>query len=326
MTLSRRTLLTGAAAGLALSAASVPARAADWPSRPIRIIVPYAPGGSADLLARIAGQRLSQRVGQPVVVENRPGAGTIVGTEYAAQQPPDGHTLVLSASGLPILPSSNKNFRMDLNKDLTPISEFVRGGFVMVSNPAMPFRTLAEMIAWAKRNPGKLSYGAAGLGTSVQLTGEYFKALTGTYMVCIPYAGSNPALAAVLRNEVNVFIDPVNTVKPHVESGRLIGLVQTGKHRSPALPQVPTSAEAGLPNFDVTYWIGFHAPGGMAPELARTISGHFAAIAREPDIRDRLVGMGFEVAAGTPEEFGRLVNTDQARWAKLIREAKLSFE
>jgi tripartite-type tricarboxylate transporter receptor subunit TctC len=260
-----------------------------------------------------------------VVVENRPGAGTIVGTEYASKQPPDGHTLVFTASGLPILPSSNKNFKLDLNKDLTPISELVRGGFVVVSNPSLPFRTLAEMIAYAKSNPGKLSYGAAGLGTSVQLTGEYLKALTGTFMLCIPYAGSAPALAAVLSNQVDLFIDPVNTIKPHVESGRLIGLVQTSKQRSPSLPQVPTSAESGMPNFDVTYWMGFHAPGGMAPDLARTIGGYLSAIVNEPEIRERLISMGFEVVGGTPESFGKLVNEDQVRWNKLIHDAKLTF-
>ena len=325
MSITRRQLVTGAAAGLALSAISARALAADWPTRPIRLIVPYAAGGSADAVSRIVGARLSQRVGQPVIVENRPGAGTIVGTEYASKQPPDGHTLVFSASGLPILPSSNKNFKLDLNKDLTPISELVRGGFVVVSNPSMPFRTLPDMIAYAKRNPGKLSYGAAGLGTSVQLTGEYLKSLTGTFMLCIPYAGSAPALAAVLSNEVNLFIDPVNTVKAHIDSGRLIGLVQTGKQRSPTLAQVPTSAEVGMPNFDVTYWMGFHAPGGMAPDLARTISGHVAAIVNEPETRDRLVGMGFDIAGSTPEEFGKLVNADQVRWAKLIKDAKLSF-
>ncbi|MDO9436286.1 tripartite tricarboxylate transporter substrate binding protein [Hydrogenophaga sp.] len=325
MSITRRQLVTGAATGLALAAVSAPSLAADWPTKPIRLIVPYAAGGSADAVSRIVGQRLSQRVGQPVIVENRPGAGTIVGTDYASKQPPDGHTLVFSASGLPILPSSNKNFKLDLNKDLTPISELVRGGFVVVSNPTMPFRTLPELIAYAKRNPGKLSYGAAGLGTSVQLTGEYLKALTGTFMLCIPYAGSAPALAAVLSNEVNLFIDPVNTVKAHVDSGRLIGLVQTGKQRSPTLAQVPTSAEVGMPNFDVTYWMGFHAPGGMAPDLARTISGHLAAIVNEPETRDRLVGMGFDIAGSTPEEFGKLVNADQVRWAKLIKDAKLSF-
>ncbi|QHE84191.1 Bug family tripartite tricarboxylate transporter substrate binding protein [Hydrogenophaga sp. BPS33] len=325
MSINRRQLMTGVASGLAVSALPSLAHAADWPTKPVRIIVPYAAGGSADAVSRIFGQRLSQRIGQPVVVENRPGAGTIVGTDYASKQPPDGHTLVFSASGLPILPSSNKNFKLDLNKDLTPISEVVRGGFVVVSNPSMPFRTLPEMIAYAKRNPGKLSYGAAGLGTSVQLTGEYLKALTGTFMLCIPYAGSAPALAAVLSNEVNLFIDPVNTIKPHVESGRLVGLVQTSKQRSPSLPQVPTSAEVGMPNFDVTYWMGFHAPGGMAPDLARTISGHFAAIAQEPETRDRLIGMGFEIAGTTPEAFGKLVNDDQKRWAKLIQDAKLSF-
>lgn len=325
MSITRRQLVTGAATGLALSAISAPSRAADWPTKPIRLIVPYAAGGSADAVSRIVGQRLSQRVGQPVIVENRPGAGTIVGTDYASKQPPDGHTLVFSASGLPILPSSNKNFKLDLNKDLTPISELVRGGFVVVSNPTMPFRTLPELIAYAKRNPGKLSYGAAGLGTSVQLTGEYLKALTGTFMLCIPYAGSAPALAAVLSNEVNLFIDPVNTVKAHVDSGRLIGLVQTGKQRAPTLAQVPTSAEVGMPNFDVTYWMGFHAPGGMAPDLARTISGHLVAIVNEPETRDRLVGMGFDIAGSTPEEFGKLVNADQVRWAKLIKEANLSF-
>ena len=325
MSVTRRQLMTGLASGLAASTFPLSSMAADWPNRPIRLIVPYAAGGSADAVTRIVGQRLSERVGQPVVVENRPGAGTIVGTDYASKQAPDGHTLVFSASGLPILPSSNKNFKLDLNKDLTPVSELVRGGFVVVSNPSMPFRTFQEMIAYAKSNPGKLSYSAAGLGTSVQLTGEYLKALTGTFMVCIPYAGSAPALGAVLSNEVSLFIDPVNTVKPHIESGRLIGLVQTSKNRSPILNQVPTSAEVGLPDFDVTYWMGFHAPGGMAPGLARTISDHLSAIVREPEISKRLTGMGFEIAGTTPEEFGKLVNADQERWAKVIRDANLKF-
>lgn len=325
MTITRRRVVAAAVGAAAMLAR--PALAAEsWPPRLIRIVVPYAPGGSADILARLAGQRLAQRIGQNVIIENKPGAGTIVGTEYVSQQPPDGQTLVLSASGLPILPSSNKNFRLDLNKDLTPISEFVRGYFVMVSHPDNPFRTLQEMIAFARSNPGKLSYSVAGLGTSPHLSGEYFKALTGTFMVCVPYAGSSPALSAVLRNEVNVFIDPASTVKQHIDAGRLIGLVQTGKQRSAVIPQVPTSTEAGLPAFDVSYWIGFHAPGGMAPDLARTISGHFAAIAREPEVRDRLVAMGFEPAGTTPEEFGRLVNVDQERWAKVIRESKLKFD
>lgn len=324
-TISRRTALI---AGTSTLIAGVrPAAAADsFASRPVRIIVPYAPGASADVLARLAGQRLSQRIGQPVIVENKPGAGTIIGTEYAAQQPPDGHTLLLTASGLPILPSSNPNFKLDINKDLTPISNLVQGYFVLASNPALPFRDLRGLIAHAKANPGRLSYGTAGLGTTPHLAGEYLKALTGTYMLCIPYKGSAPALAAVLINEVSLFIDPAFSVKPHIDAGRLVGLAQTGKVRSAALPQVPTSAEGGLPAFDVSYWIGIHAPGGMAPALARTISGHFAAIVREPDIRERLSSMGFDPVGNTSEEFGSLVRKDKDRWATLIRTAKLRFD
>ena len=326
-----RRRFTFASAACALTAAALAtftgaASAQDFPSKPITFVVPYAAGGSIDALARLIGEKLSRRLGQPVVVENRAGAGTLIGTASVARAVPDGHTVLFAASALTIQPAVNKAFNVNVERDLAPVSELVRGSFVVASSANFAPKTLKEAIAFSIANPQAVSYGTPGAGTSPHLTGEYLKSRSGAQFLHVPYKGSSIALNATLANEVQFTIDPIANLKPQIDAGKLRGLAVTSSKRSPLLPNVPTVVESGIADFDVSYWMGTFAPAGTPQPVVARLSREIATIIREPDVTRRLQELGFDPVGSTPEEFTRRVHDELVLWKKLVAEQKIAIE
>lgn len=311
---------------LAMAAPLTVAASEVFPSRAITIIVPYAAGGSADAVARMIAARMAKRVGQPVIVDNRPGAGTLIGTSYVARAPADGYTVLFSASVLTIQPAINKSFNVDVAKDLAPVSEAVRGMFLIASSSKFSAKTLQEAIAYSKSHPDAVSFGTPGNGTSPHVTGEYLKAKTGAKFLHVPYKGSSLALNATLGNEVQFTIDPVFTLKPYVESGKLNALAVTGTKRSPMLPNVPTVAESGVPGFEVNYWMGFFAPAKTPASVVQTLSKEIKQAIQEPELKSQLEAQAFEPIGGTPDEFAKRVAAELALWKKVVEQNRLHVE
>ena len=312
-------LLVTAAAGAAI--AQTP-----YPRQSVRVIVPYAAGGGTDLVARTVAGKFSDRVGQPVIVDNRPGGATIVGTEAAIRSAPDGYTLLFHSGTVTVDPSYKKNLSYDLHRDLIPITKAASGGFAVLIPSSIPARTLSEFIAYAKANPGKLNFGSPGVGTSVHLAAESFKAATGIELVHVPYRGAGPAITGLIANQIQLLLDPVFTAQPHVESGSLRALAVTSRTRSPLLPDVPTVAEAGLGGYESGFWGGFFAPAKTPADVIQKLSTELRASLRDPVVEQKLISQGLEVVANTPEQFTDELKVETAHWAKVIRDAKIEPE
>ncbi len=303
------------------------ARAADVPGRPMHIVVPIPPGGSADLLVRLVGSKLQERTGQPVVVDNKAGAGSIVATEYVAHAPPDGTTILLGFSSIMLMPSIPRNLGFDVRKDLAPITTAVYTPFVLVANPQLPATSVKEMIAYAKANPGKLNVGVTpGTGTLSHLAGEQLKFLTGIDVVFVPYKGSTPGLSALLGGEIQLFIDVIASSFPHIAAGKLRALAVLSDKRSSILPQVPTAAESGLPGYDANSWMGFFAPGGTPKATVLKLQGEIAQVLFRPDVKEKLLPLGMEPVGDSPEEFSRAILVGMDKWSKVIRDSGIKIE
>lgn len=300
--------------------------AADYPNRSIRMVVPYTPGGSADILTRMIGQGLTEKLGQPVVVDNRPGAGTLIGTENAANSPADGYTVLFSASALPLLPVFNKDMTLDVLKDLAPVTQAVQGEFLIAVPASLPVNNLQELIAHSKKNPQTINYSSPGITSSPFMTIEYLKSQTDVDWQHIPYQGSSVAVQALLRGDVSLTADPAFTLRPHIESGKLRGLAVTGANRSKLLPDVPTVAESGVPGFNISFWMGYHVPAGTPKPIVDKLSATIAEILHEPKVKEQAQRMGLEPVGNTPDEFGKLVEADLTRWAELAKSLNLSSE
>ncbi len=313
--------------GLALVAATGFAQQA-WPARPIRLVVPLTTGGSNDLMARILAERLPSVLGQPVVVENKPGAGGNVGTEYVARQPPDGYTLLLSSNTHVINLSFFAKLPYDPIKDFEPVSLVATVPFVMTVNSSLPVNTVKEFIAYARANPGKVSYGTAGIGTPHHLSAELMKSMTGIDMVHVPYKGAAQIVPALLGNEITVTIGAVNTLLPHIRSGKLRALGVTADHTFTVLPEVPTIAEAGgLPGFAIDVWLGVLAPAGTPRPIIDRLNADIRRIVFDPQvIRERLNVMGVDPAGSTPEQYMEVMKADIPRYAKIARDAHIKPE
>ena len=297
-----------------------------YPSKPVRLILPFPPGGGTDLLGRLIADRLSSAFGQPVVTENRGGAGGNVGAEAAAHSAPDGYTIVLVAPSIAISPTLYSKLNYDPIKDFAPIALVAQVPNVMVTHPSVPATTLAEFIAYARANPGKLNFGSGGLGTSNHLAGELFNLRTGAGLIHVPYKGVNLAMNGVLAGEVHLVFIGVPVPAPHIKAGRLRGLAVLGRERSPLIPEVPTAAEAGLPDFDVTTWYGVLAPAGTPRPIIQRLNTELTKMMRAPDIKERLAGMGTDPLTSTPEELGAYIKQEMARWGDVIRKANLHAE
>lgn len=291
-----------------------------WPTRPVRMILPFPPGGGTDILGRLIAERLSAGIGQPVVTENRGGAGGNVGAEAAARSAPDGYTIVLVAPSLAISPTLYSKINYDPVKDFAPISLVATVPNVMVTQPSLPGQ-LQEFIAFVKAKPGALNFGSGGAGTSNHLAGELFNLVTGTKLVHVPYKGVNLAMQDVLTGNVHLVFIGIPAAAPHIKAGKLRALAIVAPQRSSALPDVPTVAEAGLKDFEVTTWYGILAPAGTPQSVVKRLNAELVKVMHAPEMKEKLTATGTEPLTSTPEEFAAYVKREIAKWGDVIRKA-----
>ena len=291
------------------------------------MIVPYPPGGSADILARAIGAKVGEGLGQPVVIDNRPGAGTIIGTEATAKSAPDGYTFMLgTVSSHAINPALNPKLPFDPVKDFTPLSLVASIPFAMIVHPSVPAKSVQEFVALAKSKPGQLNYSSAGNGTSNHLAGELLKSMAGIDLVHVPYKGSAPALNDLIAGQVSLMFDLVLTAAPHIKSGAVRGLAVTGAKRSAVLPELPTVAETGLPGYEVSAWFGIFAPAGLPQPVAKRLNAEFVKVMREPDLKQRLASLGADPLTSTPEEFSSYLRSEIDKWAKVVKTSGMKVD
>ena len=300
---------------------SASALAQDWPTKPLRMILPFPPGGGTDILGRLIAERLSAGLGQAVIAENRGGAGGNVGAEAAARSAPDGYTIVLVAPSLAISPSLYSRINYDPVKDFAPISLVATVPNVMVTQPALPVHNLIEFIDYAKARPGALNFGSGGAGTSNHLAGELFNIVTGVKLVHVPYKGVNLAMQDVLAGNVHLVFIGTPAAAPHIRSGKLRALAVVAPRRSPALADVPTVSEAGLHKFDVTTWYGILAPAGTPRPIVNRLNGELVKAMSSPEMKEKLAATGTEPLTSTPEEFADYIKREMAKWADVIKRA-----
>ena len=311
---------------LLLCSVSIDAQVTSFPTGSMRMIVAFPPGGANDFLARAIGQRLSEEWKHPVVVENRPGASGIVGSELVAKAPADGHTLLLGSVTHVILPSLYEKLPFDALKDFTPIAMVAYGPLLVVVHPALPVRNIAELIAYAKANPGKLSYGTAGSGTSVHVAVEMFKKMAGVDMVHVPYKGSGPAMLDLIGGQTQLMMDVMPSALPQVKAGKIRVLAVTGSKRLPEMPDVPTVAESGLPGFDVAAWWGVLGPAGIPRPIVDKLNTTINRMLENADMRQSLAARGLDPAPMSPAEFDRIMRQDAARFGAVVKEVGIRAE
>ena len=322
MELNRRQFLQLGASVAALQAACLPAWAQDYPSRPVHWIVPFAAGGGTDVVARRVGHFLSQRLGQPFIVENRPGAGANLGTEAVVRAPADGYTLLLAASVNTINATLYDKLDFDFARDIAPVAAIIRIPNVMVVHPSVPARSIPEFVAYARAHPGKINFASAGTGTSQHVAGELFKIMSGIDMTHIPYRGTGPALTDLLAGRVHVlFLGAVSSMK-YVESGKLRALALTSAARSPVLPDLPTVSEF-LPGFEASLFYGMAAPRNTPAEIIERLNKEINAGLAEPALKAALAELDGIVLGGTPADFARLIADETDKWRKVIRAANI---
>jgi tripartite-type tricarboxylate transporter receptor subunit TctC len=298
-----------------------------YPSRGITIIVPFTAGGATDILARLVGQKLGEKFDKSVVVENRPGAGGNIGTALVAKSAPDGYTLVMATIGTHAINSSlYKNMPYDAVRDFTPLTRVAMVPNVLVVNKDAPFNTVQELIAYGKANPGKLTFGSSGNGTTLHLSGELFKLRTGVPITHIPYKGSTPAIADLLGGQISMVFDNMPSVLPHIKGGRLKALAVTSSTRNAQLPNVPTIEESGVPNYEVWSWFGLLAPAGTPDAVIDRLNREIVAIIRQPDVNARIVEMGSVPTPETSVEFGAFIRAETDKWARVVKEAGVAID
>jgi tripartite-type tricarboxylate transporter receptor subunit TctC len=296
-----------------------------YPSKPIRYIVPFPPGGFNDTLARTLAAELPKALGQPVVVENRPGGNTIIGTEVAVKSPPDGYTLYGAALPFAVIQSLYKT-SFDVTKDFAPITLAGVTPNLLVAHPSVPFNDVKGLIAYAKANPGKLNYASTGNGTSNHLSFELFKNMTKTFVTHIPYKGSAPAVTDLIGGQVQVMFDNTPNVLPHVKAGKLKALGVSSKARTPFAPEIPSVDEAGVPGYDVTVWFGILTVAGTPRDIVQRLNAEMVKILTSAEVKDRFTKAGVEVVAGTADHFQRHLNAEVDRWAKVIQSAGIKAD
>jgi tripartite-type tricarboxylate transporter receptor subunit TctC len=300
-------------------------RAADYPTRPVRWIVPYPPGGGTDITARIIGQWLSERLGQQFVIENKPGAGNNLGTDAMISAAPDGYTVLLTNPANAINATLYQKLSFNFLRDSAPVAGIMRVPNVMEVNPSVPAKTVAEFIAYAKANPGKVNWATSGNGTSVHLSGELFKMMTDVNLLHVPYRGSAPAITDMISGQVHVMFDNMPPSLPHIQAGKLRALAVTTAVRSEALPDVPTVAET-VPGYEASAYYGMSAPKGTPPEIIERLNKEINAALADPKVKARLAELGGMLIPGTPADFGKLVAGETDKWAKVIKTGGVSLE
>ena len=315
-------------AAACLMAAAVPAHSQTWPTKPVRIVVPFPPGGTTDIVARSLGVELQKMWQQPVVIENKPGAGGNIGADAVAKSAGDGYTLLMGTVGTHAINQSlYAKLPYDPVKDFVPVTLCAAVPNVMVINPKLPVNSVAEFIQYAKANPGKLNMASSGNGTSIHLTGELFKTVTGTYMVHFPYRGSAPALTDLIAGNMNVMFDNLPSALPHIKSGRIKALAVTSRTRSPALPDVPTVEEAaGLKGFDASSWFGLFAPAGTPRAIVDKIQGDVAKALAVPEVHERFVSQGAQPGGNTPDQFAAFIKGETDKWARVVKASNAKID
>lgn len=298
-----------------------PASAQTYPTKPIRIVVPFSAGGAVDLLARIMGQKLSESLGQSVIIENRPGAGGNTAADMVAKSPPDGYTILQVTNGLAISPALYRKLPFDPVKDLAPVTQLVASQLLLVATPSLPAKTAGDLIALAKAKPGSLNYGMTGVGNPLHLTMEMLMHAGGVKFQAIPYRGDAPLNTALIAGEVQLAVVPFATAVPNIKAGRLRALGIAGAKRSPSLPDVPTIAESGVAGFESSSWQGWFVPAGTPPEVIALIQREAAKALKMPDVRARMETTANEVVGSTPEAFAVKYKADLARFAKIVKDA-----
>jgi tripartite-type tricarboxylate transporter receptor subunit TctC len=306
-------------AALVFAATAIVAQAQDYPNRPVKIIVPFAAGGPADVYARFIAQRLQEALGQPFVVDDRPGGGSIVGSDAAAKSAPDGYTLLLMSNTHTVNESLIPNKPFVLTRDFVPVAPINYSDLVMVVHPSVPAKTLSEFIALAKREPGKLNYASSGPGTPYHMAGELFKAMAGVNIVHIPYKGSSGARTDILGGQVQMMFDAVTTMSEHVKVGQVRALATSGKVRSTVLPDVPTLAEAGVPGYEATIWLGVVAPKGTPPAIVSRLNAEISKIVNRPEVKREWGAQGAVAMTMTPDEFGKYIANDIVKWERIVK-------
>ncbi len=311
--------LIRAALALALSITSA-AFAQAWPTKPVKIVVPFPPGGTTDILARAIGFDLTKAWSQPIIVENRPGAGGNIGAEAVAKSPADGYTLLMGTVGTHgINPSVYKKMAYDAIKDFAPVTLVALVPNMLVVHPSVPVKSVGELIALAKKQPGKLTFASSGNGTSIHLSGALFETLAGVDLVHVPYKGSSPAIIDLLAGQVNMMFDNMPSALPYVKSGKLRALAVTSARRSPAMPELPTIAEAGVKGYEASSWFGMLAPAGTPKDVVAKANGAILKSLSTPDIKEKLSSQGAEPAGDTPEKFAAFIRAEIDKWAKVVK-------
>jgi tripartite-type tricarboxylate transporter receptor subunit TctC len=308
-------------------AASVAVGAQNYPNRPIRFILPFAPGGGTDVVARLFGEQITQDFGQQVVIDNRPSAGGIVGTEMGVRAEPDGYTLLM---GLPVTitvaPAIFRKLPYDPVRDLAPVGLVGSSAYVLAVNPSLPAKSVSELIALAKAKPGALRYAAGTVGAGNHLSAELFKSMTGTNMLYVPYKGGGPALVGVFTGEAQLIFGSMLTTVPHVRSGKLRALGVTSLTRAAALPDVPTIAEAGVPGYDVPVWFAIFVPKKTTPQIVAVLNGEIQKLTNDPRVKTTFAAQGLEARASTPDELTNLIRAETGKWAKVVKESGAKVE
>ncbi|WP_334157486.1 Bug family tripartite tricarboxylate transporter substrate binding protein [Oryzomicrobium sp.] len=296
------------------------AQADAWPSKPIRLIVPFPPGGAADAVGRLYAEKLSEAFKQPVVVDNKPGAGTAIAAEAAAKAAPDGYTLSLAPAGqLTVLPHLNKKLPYDPVKDFAPVSLLASVPYVIGASASLPAANVKELVVRAKAQPGKITYSSCGNGTICHLAGELFKSQTGTDLLHVPYKGSAPAVTALLGGEVDLAFDTLTVLAPQVKAGKIKALAISSRERSPLLPNVPTAIEQGLGHYEAASWFGLVVPAATPKDVVKRLNAELVRIARLPEVQEKLAAQGLDTLSSSPEKFAELIREDYSKWGKVVQ-------
>jgi tripartite-type tricarboxylate transporter receptor subunit TctC len=305
---------------------ALPSMATEYPTRPIKFVVGYPAGGSTDGTARVIGARLAERLGQPVIIDNKPGGGTVIAVESVIRSAPDGHTVMFGTATMAVFPSYRKGLTIDARRDLAPVTTISTGSFGVFASVAQPARSIRELIALAKARPGELNYASSGIGTSNHLVGELFKSVTKTDIVHVPYKGAAPALAALMTDEAHLLFEaPIGPLQ-HVKAGKLRLLALTSPKREAAFPDVPTVAESGVPGFEAIWFQGLFVPAKTPKDVVKKLQTEVAAVLRLPEVQDYLARQGAEPTGDTPEEFTKRYHAEIDKWAKVMHEAGVKPE
>jgi tripartite-type tricarboxylate transporter receptor subunit TctC len=319
--------ILGAVLAAALGATTLGAQAQSYPTKPIRLICPFPPGGAVDIASRAIAAELSKTIGQPVNVENRPGAGGNIGGVEAARSAPDGYTLFMTTSGIQAInPVLYKKMPFDPNKDLMPVSALVSLSNVLVVHTSVKANSVADVLALVRANPGGITYASSGNGTSIHMSGELFKHMTSTNIVHVPYKGSAPAVTDLLGGQVQMMFDNIPSSLPHIKAGKLRALATTGAKRDPALPELPTIAEAGVPGYESGVWFGLAVPAGTPKDIVARLNAEAVKGTRSPDFVKRMTELGYLIIGSTPEQMAEMTRSEIARWTPVVKASGASVD